>query len=275
MAIADILGSLASAGISYFNAESNRNEQRQYNEQQQRNFETNIALQKEFAQHGISWKVSDAVSAGLHPLIGAGSQAQSFSPVSVGGSAPTRDLGSMGQDIGRAIAAAKDLDDRTAQAQADVALEKGKLENDLLRTQLASSKMRLLGQAGPPMAAARENQIISGQGNSRVPVPRPGPARTLDGHVISEEKIKQAPSDAPAIARFRPFGVPVDTNEYFADAQKVEDRYGNIAEEIGGLAALAGDLYRSDPVGRWFSRMNAKPYFWQGRGWRNPFRNPN
>lgn len=42
--------------------------------------EANLAAQKEFAQHGIRWKVEDAKAAGLHPLFGAGLTGASFSP---------------------------------------------------------------------------------------------------------------------------------------------------------------------------------------------------
>ncbi|UOF76958.1 minor capsid protein [Microviridae sp.] len=40
----------------------------------------NYEAQKEFAQHGIQWKVEDSKAAGLHPLFGAGLGGASFSP---------------------------------------------------------------------------------------------------------------------------------------------------------------------------------------------------
>lgn len=42
--------------------------------------ERNLEAQKEFAQHGISWKVADSKAAGLHPLFGAGLSGATFSP---------------------------------------------------------------------------------------------------------------------------------------------------------------------------------------------------
>lgn len=82
----------------------------------------NIAMQREFAQMGIRWKVEDAKAAGLHPLYAIGGSGAAFapSPTLVHGSPPEvrptlRDasppsgyLGSMGQDIGRALAATLD-----------------------------------------------------------------------------------------------------------------------------------------------------------------------
>lgn len=62
---------------------------RERNENQLRsNMEYNAALQREFAQHGIQWKVADAQAAGVHPLYALGGGTPSFSPgasVSEGG----------------------------------------------------------------------------------------------------------------------------------------------------------------------------------------------
>lgn len=82
----------------------------------------NIALQREFAQMGIRWKVEDAKAAGLHPLYAIGGSGAAFapSPALVHGAPPEvkpalQDptpggsyLGTMGQDIGRAITATLD-----------------------------------------------------------------------------------------------------------------------------------------------------------------------
>lgn len=82
----------------------------------------NEALQREFAQMGIRWKVQDAEAAGLHPLYALGGSGAAFapSPALVHGSSPEvkpalRDpsppvgyLGSMGQEIGRALSATLD-----------------------------------------------------------------------------------------------------------------------------------------------------------------------
>lgn len=81
----------------------------------------NNELQREFATHGIQWKMADAAAAGLHPVYGAGLSGAAYASnpvvinpvVSPGGSsasvAPpsyTRshvDYGAMGQGIGRLI----------------------------------------------------------------------------------------------------------------------------------------------------------------------------
>lgn len=70
----------------------------------------NVALQKEFAQHGIRWRVEDAKAAGLHPLYALGAAGASYSPSSyVGGTSPKEHIGralsEAGQNLSRAVAA--------------------------------------------------------------------------------------------------------------------------------------------------------------------------
>lgn len=72
------------------------------------------ALQKEFAQNGITWKVEDAKRAGLHPLAALGAQTVPYQPVTVG-----QDFSfakDMGQDISRAMMATADAKQREALA---------------------------------------------------------------------------------------------------------------------------------------------------------------
>lgn len=56
--------------------------------------------QREFAQHGIQWKVADAKAAGIHPLYALGASTQSYSPVQIGDSYGPA-LSRAGQDLSR------------------------------------------------------------------------------------------------------------------------------------------------------------------------------
>lgn len=203
--------------------------------------EKNIAQQRDFAQQGIRWKVSDAQAAGLHPLAALGSQVSSFSPIQVGSTsydpktpdlrsadvkAAQLDMGSMGQNIGRAIDAGSTANERQANLMGAVSriataldLEKASLDNELVRTQIAATR----SQIGPP-----------------IPIPRPGPARSVSGHAITEDDIKQKPEDAPQTAIVRPFGYPLTANPYFSDGQQFEDRYGD--SEIGSTIKFAVNM---------------------------------
>lgn len=122
----------------------------------------NIALQKEFAQSGIQWKVQDAKKAGVHPLYALGASTHSFAPVSVG-SNMSEALGGAGQDISRAINSTRSTEDRMdafTRTSRALAVEKMGLENQLLQAQIAK-----LNQAGAPPAMPIGNRyLIDGQG---------------------------------------------------------------------------------------------------------------
>ena len=62
--------------------------------------EQDIATQREFAQHGVRWRVSDAQAAGIHPLFALGANVPSYSPTYA-------DTGSVARGVagaGRALA---------------------------------------------------------------------------------------------------------------------------------------------------------------------------
>lgn len=124
---------------------------------QERNAANNIALQREFAQSGIQWKVADAKAAGIHPLFALGANTHSFSPVSLGStSSPSMadTLGGAGQDISRAINATRTSAQRDAafvSTARSLELAGKQLDNDLKATTLASSVQRLKQQSNPPI----------------------------------------------------------------------------------------------------------------------------
>lgn len=142
-AIAGLLGKGVDAGISYLNARNN------------------IKYQKMFAQHGIRWKVQDAMAAGLHPLAALGAQTSSFSPVSIGSN-----FGEAGQDIARAMQAKTTEPERLSavqKAEQDLRLQRLGLENQMLASQIA--KVNQAGQP-PPMPTLGASRSMDGQGQS-------------------------------------------------------------------------------------------------------------
>lgn len=128
----------------------------------------NIAMQKQFAQNGIQWKVKDAIEAGIHPLYAMGAQTTSFQPTSVGGG----DFGiaEAGQNIGRAIDATRSTPASDLAMKATAAQIQGlNLDNELKAVQLASA-IRLANQTGPHPALPSSNDVypLPGQGDSGV-----------------------------------------------------------------------------------------------------------
>lgn len=117
------------------------------------NFDNNAALQKEFAQNGIRWKVADAQAAGIHPLYALGAQTNSFAPISTFNEANlSSSLAGIGQDVSRAIEATRSKPERI-QARFDAAqLDRVTAETDLIRAQIAKLNS---AQVGPPMPAGQ------------------------------------------------------------------------------------------------------------------------
>lgn len=103
---------------------------------------SNIAYQKEFAQHGISWRVKDAIDAGLHPLAALGAQVTSFTPSSV---APDYSyIGKMGQNL-RDLT--KHFDAATRQRQQ---IEDMKAQAELTHMELVNAGLRKDLDGGSP-----------------------------------------------------------------------------------------------------------------------------
>lgn len=135
----------------------------------------NIQQQREFAQHGIRWKVEDAKAAGLHPLAALGANTHSFAPVSVGAVPDTAHadaMASFGRDLGqgleRGINATRTQPERQqamaalGQKNMELQVEHNQLQNDYLR-----SKIALMNSApNPPLPSNSDMPLLTGQGNS-------------------------------------------------------------------------------------------------------------
>lgn len=148
---AQALGSLAGIGANLFGASKER------------------AMQKDFAQKGIQWKVADATKAGLHPLAALGANTMSYSPVQIGDM--SQPLAEMGQNVDRSIAATANGTERSSAQIGALQMERAGLENDLLRSQIATTNAQLRAQVGPPMPTdGNPSLVIDGQGNTRKPM---------------------------------------------------------------------------------------------------------
>lgn len=120
-------------------------------------------MQMAFAQNGIQWKVADAEKAGVHPLFALGAPTATYSPISTG--SMSNAVSDMGQNLGRAVEAVRSpgqkIDAYTAKLQA-LQLERGSLENTLLRNQILNAQ----NQPGNPPTPAG-GSLIAGQGGGR------------------------------------------------------------------------------------------------------------
>lgn len=171
----------------------------------------NIALQREFAQHGIQWRVQDALAAGVHPMAALGGSGATFSPaahvqggsinapqISGGGGGVSANitadssmgnaLSNMGQDISRALSATQNAADRadsyTAASQV-LTLDNQRLQNELLKSQIA----RLRQTPNPPMPV-NQRFGLDGQGQTAV--------KTKEGEITGRDP-RQPQSEAHSI----------------------------------------------------------------------------
>lgn len=251
-----MLDALISAGANLLGGMLNRNAQSDFNSQQLAFGREQLDMQREFAKHGIQWKVEDAQAAGLHPLAALGAQTSSPSAVSVGGEAPKFDFGSLGQDLGRAAKAMQGQQAREAvdqEKERKLDLESKSLDNDIKKTALVSraiSTSRLGGQLGPP-----------------IPLPRPlgAPTRTVDGLAVAEDDLKQKQGDIPEQAFSRPFGYKLLHNPWFSDGQTSENRYGD-SELLSTLKAAVN--MAADHAYTGYMMAPEGPYFPPGTGYR-------
>lgn len=134
--------------------------------------ELDRALQKEFAQSGIRWRLADAKAAGVHPLYALGGAGATYSPSAISLDVPraqapqveayrSRDtlgpaLAAAGQDVGRAMMATYtqgQRDEAFEQSVRDVTLQNYTLRNELLMSQIA----KLKANPNPPFPMVPED----------------------------------------------------------------------------------------------------------------------
>lgn len=196
-------------------------------------------LQKQFAKQGIQWRVKDARKAGIHPLYALGAQTASYTPQQVGGSTGGGALAAMGQDILGSVNRSSSRADRAFNTQQRaMALERMGLENELLRTQIASTASQ---QASPAIPAPTDRYLIDGQGD------------TNQSGLVVENPLRRTRSE-PGVPSSEP-GAIVD--------------YGFVRTPTGWAPVMGKDTkerYEEDPLGMltWNLRNRILPRHYGG-----------
>lgn len=153
----------------------------------------NAALQREFAQNGIRWKVADAKAAGLHPLAALGASTASASPVYT---ATDSGISQAGQGIARAISARQTQEERDHEKRMrDLAIRKEMAEIALLESQTQQNRSNIMSSMNQAnnvanMRAAAERALMNQPGQPPATprldgVPRTAP--TGDVEVVPSE----------------------------------------------------------------------------------------
>lgn len=193
------------AGTALFSdmlAQDNADDQRNFIRQQQ---QENAELQREFAQHGVRWRVEDAKAAGLHPLYALNSGGAAYAPNAVaidtydGGAKAVSD---MGQNVSRAVAAQETGDQRTLK-QAQLRVLEAQAGKDDAQAAYYRSEANRLSQ--PAAAAFPGTWTGGGGGEGAVSFPIRGPmtieerALTADARVYKPDEMVSAQSGFPGV----------------------------------------------------------------------------
>lgn len=96
----------------------------------------NEALQREFAQMGIQWRVKDAIAAGLHPLYALGGAGATYTPGPIpAGDSLGQGLAQAGQDLSRAVMANADMEAKKDAAELAQKMGEAQINKDNAQAQ--------------------------------------------------------------------------------------------------------------------------------------------
>lgn len=164
------------------------------------------AHQRQFAQHGIQWRVNDARAAGVHPLVALGAQLNQGTPTAIG-------TGNTGSAKGDAIRA----------AGAAIAESLARRDKEKAETRLLNAQADFTEQQAADSQLARMNQM------------------QVNDVVVPEFHEVNDPQYTP---RLNIGGIPIRTAPT-TDAQTLEDRYGEFGGSALGLLNAPADLLYS------------------------------
>lgn len=178
------------------------------------------ALQREFAQQGIRWKVADAKAAGLHPLYAIGAQGAQYSPVSYSDSMGPA-IAQAGQQI--SSAAGQYIDHKNQQR---IASEQRQLAQD----QIILGQQRLRSQIHVDTAQANYYNAMAAQA-LRQPSSGFGDGNTGLGSPVTDPALIAGQQDSGAVV-VKP--AEVTTNKPGSPSIQAGENPGWVIEKIGG-----------------------------------------
>lgn len=234
-----MFGDLLNFAGSMFGASKARSAAKSQQAVQIHQAEKDRALQREFAQKGIQWRVEDAKAAGLHPLYAVGATGASYSPQAfIPGQSPTGDhYAQAGQALGRAAQSAVER-----RHQAEVRM----LDKEERRARIGEIRARqgyynqqvhdmALNKAGG-MAANATHSSLSDAGLGYL---AGGSSAARHTRV---EPWKRLPETG---TKYQFFGIPITARGGHTPTQFVEDYYGDVAGAVHGIPRYIYDIGRS------------------------------
>lgn len=125
-----MIGNIIGGAFGLLDSVINRQWQQEANEK-------NAALQKEFAQNSLQWKVADAKKAGIHPLAALGASGYSASPSFVGGDTGGA-FGQMGKGFGQVVTRFVEDEMEAKNEKSQLEIKRMELENQKLAKEISS-----------------------------------------------------------------------------------------------------------------------------------------
>lgn len=148
-----IVGALIGAGSSLLGGVMGNQATSQQNQ-------ANLQFQRQFAQHGISWKVADAKRAGIHPLAALGSQTSM--PYANIAQKDYSFLGDMGQHVQQALSSDAKIKKETArQLELQNYITEGEIRDKEKRGNVSVTSLNVMGQGYEPYS--QSSVMPSGQ----------------------------------------------------------------------------------------------------------------
>lgn len=224
--LGEILGSVFGAAAADERAEDNRRFQREERERSD-------ALQKEFAQSGITWRVEDAKRAGIHPVFALSGGGAAYAPSAVTVGNDGADFQKMGQDIGRAIDASSSQDSRIQrELQVDMArsqIARNNAEADMFR----STTIRNYNQVGPGLPLGTDDINVRATGGSTA-----SSTGTAAGAIeVKPSEVTSYAPDAPWLAAgksvmFKKYKLPGNREWLLPDANSASEALESVSESL-------------------------------------------
>lgn len=189
--------------------------------------QSNAAMQKEFAQHGVRWRVEDAKAAGLHPLSALGVNPSQFSPsYQTGEYGLGRGLADAGQSIGNAMSRSMTPIEKEAH-HANLLAMQARADNDFAQAQYWRSR------------ATTEGPYATGGTATAIPL-------SVSPQSLSPDLVEVVPREVPSFSSQRS-GHAAGVTPLWMEVQDDAGRrwsvpfspQGDIAESLEGFAPTA------------------------------------
>lgn len=227
----------------------------------------NRKWQRQFAQHGIRWRVADAKAAGLHPLYAMGAPSVQFTPQQIGGQDIGQGIREAGQHIGGAVSKLFDRNQKKQQQLSLQLLESQIGESDARKNLLNSEAARnLQAQRATVDGAGTQLGVMSEDPTVKLPQPMTkNQAQTFQDNprFIYESDLNKRTSSFPPQLRDLPGAGTIEKIPTEVPTHKKGNR-GLVAGEHPGFKEyrLPNGLPIMMPAGDTLSEVLEETPFW-------------